>query len=308
VKTYTCKNGCGTTKTEPVKANGSHTPGSWTVTKEATAVAEGTREQKCTVCGTVVKTETIAKLKGTIKLNATSITLQAGKSTNKIVVSGLAAGDSIKSWKSSNTKIVTVDKKGTIKAVGKAKQKDTVTEKLASGTTGKIEVTIQKDAVKTKKIKLASKKITLKKGSKQTLTPVITPITSQDKVTYESSNKKVATVSKKGVVTAKAAGTAKITVKSGSKKAVVTVVVAKTATTKITVAKTSLTLKKGKTSVLKPKLTPASSDDTITYKSSNTKVASVDKNGKITAKKAGKAVITVKAGKASVRVTVTVKG
>jgi uncharacterized protein YjdB len=96
-------------------------------------------------------------------------------------------------------------------------------------------------------------------------------------------------------------------VKSGSKKAVVTVVVAKTATTKITVAKTAISLKKGKTSVLKPKLTPASSDDTITYKSSNTKIATVDKKGRITAKKAGKAVITVKAGKVSVRVTVTVR-
>ena len=59
------------------------------------------------------------------------------------------------------------------------------------------------------------------------LKPVIAPVTSQDKITYKISNKKVATVSKKGVVKGKKAGKAKITVKSGSKKYTVTVVVTK---------------------------------------------------------------------------------
>ena len=44
----------------------------------------------------------------------------------------------------------------------------------------------------------------------------------------------MATVSKKGVITAKKSGTAKITVKSGKKKFVVTVTVPKTKTEKIT--------------------------------------------------------------------------
>ena len=56
-----------------------------------------------------------------------------------------------------------------------------------------------------------------------TLAPILTPITTQQKVTYKASNKKVCTVSKKGLLTAKKKGTAKITVQSGSKKVVVTV-------------------------------------------------------------------------------------
>ena len=56
-----------------------------------------------------------------------------------------------------------------------------------------------------------------------TLAPILTPITTQQKVTYKTSNKKVFTVSKKGLLTAKKKGIAKITVQSGSKKVVVTV-------------------------------------------------------------------------------------
>ena len=50
-----------------------------------------------------------------------------------------------------------------------------------------------------------------------TLAPILTPITTQQKVTYKTSNKKVCTVSKKGLLTAKKKGTVKITVKSGKK-------------------------------------------------------------------------------------------
>ncbi len=67
------------------------------------------------------------------------------------------------------------------------------------------------------------KRVSLTRKQKLTLKPVISPITSVEKVTYKSSNKKVATVSSKGVITAKKKGTAKITVKSGKKSYTVTV-------------------------------------------------------------------------------------
>ena len=62
-----------------------------------------------------------------------------------------------------------------------------------------------------------------KKNKSYTIKATLNPITSSDKVKFTSSNKKVATVNAKGVVKAKKAGKAKITVKSGKKKAVVTV-------------------------------------------------------------------------------------
>ena len=51
----------------------------------------------------------------------------------------------------------------------------------------------------------------------------LTPADSQDKITYKTSNKKIATVSKTGKIKAKKKGKVKITVISGKKKAVCTV-------------------------------------------------------------------------------------
>ena len=142
-----------------------------------------------------------SKLTPTIKVNATSIKLKVKQSTTKVKVSGLANGDSVKSWTTSNKKIVTVTSKGTIKGLKAGKAKVTIT--LASGKKQVVNVTVQKKAVKTTKITGIASKATLKKGKKLTLKPVISPITSLQKVTYTTSNKKVATVTAKGVITAK---------------------------------------------------------------------------------------------------------
>ena len=88
-----------------------------------------------------------------------------------------------------------------------------------------MKVKVQSAKVKTTKSTGLKTKLTLKKGKSLTLKPVISPITSQEKVTYTTSNKKVATVTKKGVIKAKKKGTVTITVKSGkvTKKVKVTV-------------------------------------------------------------------------------------
>ena len=79
----------------------------------------------------------------------------------------------------------------------------------------KISVKVQKTAVKTTKIQGIQKKLTIRRKKSYTLVPEILPITSLEKVTFTSSNKKVATVTAKGKVTAKKKGTAVITVKAG---------------------------------------------------------------------------------------------
>lgn len=188
--------------------------GPWTTVSGATVFAPET--QKRTSNKGRTETRTVgSKLTPTIKVNATSIKLKVKQSTTKVKVSGLANGDSVKSWTTSNKKIVTVTSKGTIKGLKAGKAKVTIT--LASGKKQVVNVTVQKKAVKTTKIIGIASKATLKKGKKLTLKPVISPITSLQKVTYTTSNKKVATVTAKGVITAKKKGTATITVKSGSK-------------------------------------------------------------------------------------------
>lgn len=188
--------------------------GPWTTVSAATVFAPET--QKRTSNKGKTETRTVgSKLTPTIKVTASSIKLKVKQSTTKVKVSGLANGDSIKSWTTSNKKIVTVTRKGTIKGLKAGKAKVTIT--LASGKKQVINVTVQKTAVKTTKITGIASKATLKKGKKLTLKPVVAPITSLQKVTYTTSNKKVATVTAKGVITAKKKGTATITVKSGSK-------------------------------------------------------------------------------------------
>ena len=75
----------------------------------------------------------------------------------------------------------------------------------------------------TRKIKLNRRKLTLKKGKSFRLKVTLTPADSQDKITYKTSNKKIATVSKTGKIKAKKKGKVKITVISGKKKAICTV-------------------------------------------------------------------------------------
>lgn len=188
--------------------------GPWTTVSPATVFAPETQQRTSNKGNT--ETRTVGtKLTPTIKVSATAIKLKVKQSTSKVTVTGLASGDSVKSWTSSNKKIASVTQKGTIKGLKAGKAKVTIT--LASGKKQVISVTVQKTAVKTTKITGVPTKATLAKGKKLTLKPVITPITSLEKVKYTSSNKKVATVTAKGVITAKKKGSATITVKSGSK-------------------------------------------------------------------------------------------
>ena len=169
--------------------------------------------------------ETPAKPKPVSKpvLNMKEIPLKVKQSTAAVKVSGIASGDSIKSWKSSNTKVATVNSKGKITARKKGTATLTVTLKSGKKATAKIKV--QTGTVKTTKIQVSKKTITLKKGKKSRLSVTRQPLTSQQKITYQSANKKVAQVNTKGVITARKKGKTTITVKSGSKKVKVTVVV-----------------------------------------------------------------------------------
>ena len=187
----------------------------WNTTAKATVFAPEKQQGTCAVCGKTTTRDYGTKLAATIKLNAKSIKLQKKQTTKKIKVT-MANGDSIKSWKSSNKKIVTVNKNGVIKA-GKKNGTAKITVTLASGKKATLKVKVQSPKVKTTKISGLKSKVSMKKGEKFTLKPVISPLTSQEKVAYTSSNKKVATVNKKGVITAKKKGTVKITVKSGKK-------------------------------------------------------------------------------------------
>lgn len=220
--TYTCSR-CDETKTETIKATG-HKWSSWKRTAAATVFKPEVQIRKCSTCNKSETRNVGKKLTPKATVNASTVTLKVKQSTSGLRVTGLAKGDSVKSWKSSNSRIFTVRGKsnGTCKITGKKRGTAKLQITLASGLKKTVKVKVQTAAVKTSKITV-SKNVTVRKGKRVTLKPVVTPFTSRQKVTYTSSNKKIATVSSKGVVTGKKKGTVKITVKSGSKSVKVTV-------------------------------------------------------------------------------------
>ena len=136
-------------------------------------------------------------------------------------------------------------------------------------------------------------------GKKATIKVTKTKVTG--KVTFKSSNKKVATVNSKGVITGKKAGKAVITVKVGKYTKKLTVKVKKPS---FKLVKSSAKLKKGKKTTIKVKAAPVSK---VIYKTSNKKVATVNSKGVVTAKKKGTAKITVKCNGITRTFKVTVK-
>lgn len=217
-KTFTCTV-CGKTRNQEVSVV-AHKFTTWKTTTAATALAPAKQTHKCSTCG---KTETRNygnKLKPSIKVNISSILLKTRQKTTLLRVSGLAKGDSIVSWKSSNTNIAKVYGRSngtcTIQA-GTRSGKAIITIALRSGLKKNITVTVQKTTVKTTKITGVATSLKLKRNQKATLKPVLQPLTSGEKITYKSSNTKIAIVNSKGQITARSKGTATITVTSGRK-------------------------------------------------------------------------------------------
>lgn len=291
-----------------------------TVMKDAavapTVFADGKTEgSHCSVCGTVLeKQNTIAKVPATIYLTASSLKMKTGQSTTAFKATGFSEGDyvtAVTSNKPRTVKVTNVNKNGTFKlTAGKKKGSAVITVTLASKKTASFKVTVQKAAVKTTKITTTTKSLTLAKGAtykKLASSIAVTPVTSKEKVTYSSSNKKVATVSSKGVIKAKKAGTAKITVKSGSKKVVVTVKVTGVKTTNLSGVPAAKSVSKGKSFKIKAIATPKNTDEKITFKSSNKKVATVTSKGVVKGLKKGTATITVQSGSKKMTCKVTVK-
>lgn len=291
-----------------------------TVMKDAavapTVFADGKTEgSHCSVCGTVIeKQNTIAKVPATIYLTASSLKMKTGQSTTAFKATGFSEGDyvtAVTSNKPRTVKVTNVNKNGTFKlTAGKKKGSAVITVTLASKKTASFKVTVQKAAVKTTKITTTTKSLTLAKGAtykKLASSIAVTPVTSKEKVTYSSSNKKVATVSSKGVIKAKKAGTAKITVKSGSKKVVVTVKVTGVKTTNLSGVPAAKSVSKGKSFKIKAIATPKNTDEKITFKSSNKKVVTVTSKGVVKGLKKGTATITVQSGSKKMTCKVTVK-
>lgn len=234
-----------------------------------------------------------------ITLNASSQNLITGESfTLTATVEPAKTTDTVV-WSSSNEAVATVSD-GTVTA---AKAGTTEITATAGNVKATCTVTVSDPVYKVTDIKLtAAPSRRIAAGKKVQLKASIAPSNATDKsVTWTSSNKKVATVNAKGLVTFKKnAGGKKVTItataKDGSKKfAKITLTCMKGSVKSIKLSGKT-TVKSGKTTKLKAKVSTKNgkANKTVVWSSSNTKLATVDKNGKVK---------TVKCKKGTVKIT-----
>ncbi len=150
--------------------------------------------------------------------------------------------------------------------------------------------------IKATDITLRSNSVTLKPGDTYSLTPVILPEDTTNQIlTYTSSDSEIATVSSTGKITAVDIGSTIITVKTndGSNVKKTCKVTVANSVTGITLDKTDATVGINKKLTLKATIAPSIAEDKrITWKSSNPSIAAVSSAGVITGKKAGTVTIT----------------
>lgn len=241
-------------------------------------------------------TYTLPKVKDTnvyvkkIMLNKTKATVLSDKSVKLVAkVYPKNANNKKLLWTSSNKRIATVEK-GVVVGLRKGTVKITVKSTDGSKLSAQCVVTVKQTV---KNIKLNKTLITGRKGTKVTLKAKVTPTKADNRIVkWQSSNKKIATVNKKGVVTVKGKGCAVIKCTSGDGSGVYSKCVVNNSSKAKSV---KLNKKSAKISAglgLKLKATVKGNCKEVLWKSSNTKVATVTDNGLITAVENGKTVIS----------------
>lgn len=135
-----------------------------------------------------------------VTLNASAVSLQVKQTTNALVIKNkYPSSDKVVNWKSSNKKYITVNSKtGKIKAIKPGKA--TITLYMKSGASATCKITVKKTAIKYKALTPAKKHLSLKKGKSVQINIKKNPITANEKISYQSNNAQIASVSKSGKV------------------------------------------------------------------------------------------------------------
>ena len=270
-----------------------------------------------------------AKKKGTVTISATaadkkasdSIKLNVVQPTESVTISGvpqiLYAGSmaSLKAiltsgsndkvfWSSSDESVATVDATGKIKGISQGEI--TVTATTFSGRSSSVSILVRTKAtalswVTTHPDMSISKTVKFGMKAGETLDLAIridSPVDCNDNVKWTISNKKTATVEpledgRSATVTGIAQGTAVITVKTGSGKALTaTVSVVTVPAASITLNKKNISLYEGSAVAVSAKLAPKGCNDAIIWRSSDPEVVTVNENGVVKGIIQGTATIT----------------
>lgn len=218
------------------------------------------------------------------------------------------AGEQNISYKSSDTKIATVNEIGRVTGVSTGKADITVScgnvkKKLS------IKVVAAKDEnekIPVKDIEISDHEDELEVDKTMNLSVTVLPANATDTtVAYRSSDEKIATVNSSGEVKGIGPGKVTITVSAGNIAKNVDLTV-KYATAKIEMNTTYLVMQEGETFQLSARVLPATADQGISYESEDTDILSVTGGGLVTAKKSGSGTVLVKNSDTSTAVMVIV--
>ena len=230
-----------------------------------------------------------------LKLNKEKLTLQAGTyekpSTYKLkaIMSPANTTDAI-TWTSTNANVAEVDTVGnvTAKSAGMVVIRATSTTGLKADFT----LTVEKGP---SQITMDTYNVTVGKGETFTRKAMVDEGAYDKTIIYESSNPKIATVDKNGMVKTRKVGTVtiKAVASNGLSKAYTLTV--KKAPKKVLLSIYSTTLIVNEKVSLAAVLPEGTASTYLTYTSSNEKIATIDKYGMITPKQEGTVTITVKA-------------
>lgn len=216
-------------------------------------------------------------------------------------------------WTSSDPSVATVDANGTVKALKEGEAVITA-EAVAGGHKASCTVTVKEIHLTDVMLDEIKNPSELSKGEKHQIRIGLNPGNTTDDITYTfvSSDEKIVSVDKGGMITALKAGKATITVTvktAGFEKELTYELTVKEVPLKSISIKGDVTsLEEGKTTKLNVVFNPTNTTDdkTVVWSSSDTKVATVDANGVVKAVKAGTVKITAKVGDKTAEYALTV--
>ncbi|MDR2292106.1 MAG: Ig-like domain-containing protein [Prevotellaceae bacterium] len=255
--------------------------------------------------------EPVVLVKG-IKLNENTVLLNAGSEAKLLhsIIPDNSTNKTVK-WLSGNPNVATVDNDGLVKGISVGKAVVTVTA-ISGGKIDSCIVTVTAASIPVTKVSVTPKTVNLKTtGTAQLAAAILPSDATNKKVTWKSSNDKIATIDANGLLTGISAGKATIiaTTDNGWKKDSCTVTVAEASVpvTGIALTPSSISIEVNKTDRITAHVQPANATNKkIIWKSSNDKIATVDASGLITGISAGQATVTVTAEDGGQTATCTV--
>ena len=232
-----------------------------------------------------------------ISLDVSTLALKTGDEHQFIpTVEPENALDRTVTWTSSDETIATVNENGLVTAKSAGTVVITATSNYDPTISSTCHIIVTDPIYKVKSITITGMPKTIKPNSNFTLTAIVLPSNAtNNKVTWQSSNTKYATVNSRGSVSIKSAGAGKTvkitaTAKDGSNvKKTVTLKISKIPVKKITLKVSSTKVIAGKSIKIKATVSPSNATTKkLKWSSSNTKYATVTSSGVVKTKKAGK--------------------